>query len=218
MLVHALAQGAASGLDDEALRAELDRAWDSVDAGAPWFSRRERDRVHAMMDTFLTWLRASRAELTQVAVEQEVTVDLPDSEIRLRGRIDRLESDVDGRPVVVDIKTSKVPISADDAQEHPQLAMYQLAAAYGAFAKLGLDSQPGGARLVYVSKRNRANGAAERTQTRLDDEAKKYWLNVVHEAANSGTGPNYLAKQNPDCPRCPVRFCCPIHPSGRQVP
>jgi superfamily I DNA/RNA helicase/RecB family exonuclease len=219
MLVHALAQGAASGLNDEELRAELDRAWDSVDAGAPWFSRRERDRVHAMMDTFLTWLKSSRQELTQVAVEQEVTVDLPDDpKIRLRGRIDRLESDVDGRPVVVDIKTGKVPISADDAQEHPQLAMYQLAAAYGAFAKLGLDSQPGGARLLYVSKRNRTSGAAERTQARLDDEAKKYWLNVVHAAANSSTGPDYLAKQNPDCPRCPVRFCCPIHPSGRQVP
>lgn len=222
MLVHALAQGAASGADEAELRAELDRAWDSVDAGAPWFSRRERARVHAMMDTFLTWLRSSRTELTQVAVERDVTVDLPPEEdapkVRLRGRIDRLESDPDGRPVVVDIKTGKVPISADDAQEHPQLAVYQLAAAYGAFAELGLDTDPGGARLLYVSKRHRTTGAAERIQDRLDDDTKEHWLRVVHAAATSSTGPDYLAKQNADCPRCPVRTSCPIHPSGRQVP
>ena len=53
VLVHALAQAAASGADEVHLRAELDRAWDAVDAGAPWFSRKERQRVHAMLDTFL---------------------------------------------------------------------------------------------------------------------------------------------------------------------
>jgi superfamily I DNA/RNA helicase/RecB family exonuclease len=222
MLVHALAESAASGFDEDKVRAELDRAWDSVDAGAPWFSRRERERVHAMMETFLTWLRSSRDELTQIAVEQQVTVDLPETadetKVRMRGRIDRLEVDTEGRPVVVDIKTGKVPISADDAQNHPQLAMYQLAAAYGAFAELGLDKEPGGARLLYIAKRNRTTGASERTQDRLDDDAREHWLDVVHAAATSSTGPDYVAKQNPDCPRCPVRFSCPIHPSGRQVP
>ncbi|HEV2781272.1 MAG TPA: ATP-dependent DNA helicase [Actinophytocola sp.] len=221
-LVHALAQAAASGMTDTELRAELDRAWDAVDAGAPWFSRRERARVHAMMDTFLTWLRASRSELTEVAVEREVSVTLPPApdgpKVRLRGRVDRLESDVDGHPVVVDIKTGKVPVSAEDAKEHPQLAMYQLAAAYGAFASLGLDSQPGGARLLYVSKRHRGTGAAERTQDPLDRDSARHWLDIVHQAAAATVGPDYTAKENPDCPRCPVRTSCPLHPSGRQVP
>jgi superfamily I DNA/RNA helicase/RecB family exonuclease len=222
MLVHLMAQGAASGVDEEQLRAELDRGWDAVDAGAPWFSRRERQRVHAMLDTFLTWLRTTRHELRQVAVEHDVTVDLPPEEdtpkVRLRGRIDRLESDVDNHPVVVDIKTGKTPISADDAKEHPQLAMYQLAAAYGAFTNLGLDAQPAGARLLYVSKRHRTTGAAERTQDPLDDETTQHWLGVVNQAAAATTGPTYAARENADCPRCPVRTTCPIHPSGRQVP
>jgi RecB family exonuclease len=217
-----MAQGAASGVDEEKLRAELDRGWDAVDAGAPWFSRRERQRVHAMLDTFLTWLKTSRQELRQVAVEHDVTVELPPAEdtpkVRLRGRIDRLEADADGHPVVVDIKTGKTPISADDAKEHPQLAMYQLAAAYGAFTRLGLDSQPAGARLLYVSKRHRSTGAAERTQDPLDEDTTGHWLGVVHQAAASSTGPTYTARENPDCPRCPVRTTCPIHPSGRQVP
>jgi superfamily I DNA/RNA helicase/RecB family exonuclease len=220
MLVHALAQAAADGADEVALRAELDRAWDAVDAGAPWFSRRERARVHAMMDTFLAWLRHSRGELTQVGVEQDFAVDLPEADppVRVRGRVDRLESDVDGRPVVVDVKTGRAAVTEADAREHPQLAVYQLAAAYGAFARLGLDREPGGARLLYVSKANRRKHATERNQDALDEEGLKHWTGVVVDAAAASAGPDYTARQNPDCARCPVRFSCPVNPSGRQVP
>lgn len=219
VLVHALARAAADGADEVALRAELDRAWDAVDAGAPWFSRRERARVHAMMDTFLGWLRATRGELTQVAVEHDFAVDLPDADpvVRVRGRVDRLESDVDGNPVVVDVKTGRVPVSEADARAHPQLAVYQLAAAYGAFAHLGLDREPGGARLLYVSKASRTRRATERNQDRLGEEGLRHWTGVVADAAAASVGPEYAARQNPDCARCPVRFSCPVHPSGRQV-
>ncbi|WP_460398112.1 ATP-dependent helicase [Actinophytocola sediminis] len=219
VLVHALAQAAADGADEVRLRAELDRAWDAVDAGAPWFSRRERARLHAMMDTFMGWLRASRDELKQVAVEQGFGVDLPETEppVRIKGRIDRLEVDADGRAVIVDVKTGRTPVSADDAREHPQLAVYQLAAAYGAFTELGLDREPGGARLLYVSKANRKTHATERRQDPVDDAGVKHWTGVVAEAAAASVGPDYTASQNPDCARCPVRFTCPVNPSGRQV-
>ena len=220
VLVHALAQAAASGADEVRLRAELDRAWDAVDAGAPWFSRRERARVHAMMDTFLGWLRATRGDLTQVAVEHDFSLDLPESEppVRIRGRVDRLETDASGRPVVVDVKTGRAPVTADEAREHPQLAVYQLAAAYGAFTELGLDTEPGGARLLYVSKANRKTVATERNQDPVDEEGLKHWTGVVADAAAASTGPEYVARQNPDCPRCPVRTACPMQASGRQVP
>ncbi|HEY7597154.1 MAG TPA: ATP-dependent DNA helicase [Actinophytocola sp.] len=217
VLVHALAQAAADGADEVALRAELDRAWDAVDAGAPWFSRRERARVHAMMDTFLGWLRVTRGELTQVATEQEFSVDVPETPVRVRGRVDRLEADADGHPVVVDVKTGRQPVTENDAKEHPQLAVYQLAAAYGAFRRLGLDQEPGGARLLYVSKANRRKLATERNQEALDEEGLKHWTGVVADAAAASTGPEYVARQNPDCARCPVRFSCPVNPSGRQV-
>jgi superfamily I DNA/RNA helicase/RecB family exonuclease len=217
VLVHALAQAAADGADEVALRAELDRAWDAVDAGAPWFSRRERARLHAMMDTFLGWLRATRGELTQVAVEEAFSVDVPETPVRVRGRVDRLEADADGHPVVVDVKTGRQPVTENDAKEHPQLAVYQLAAAYGAFRRLGLDSEPGGARLLYVSKANRKKAATERNQGALDEEGLKHWTGVVADAAAASTGPDYVARQNPDCSRCPVRFSCPVNPSGRQV-
>jgi RecB family exonuclease len=219
VLVHALAQAAATGADEVHLRAELDRAWDAVDAGAPWFSRRERARVHAMLDTFLGWLQATRGELTQVAIEHDFAVDIPETEpkVRVRGRVDRLEKDSENRPVVVDVKTGRQAISVDDAQEHPQLAVYQLAAAYGAFRGLGLEDEPGGARLLYVAKANRKKAATERNQDPVAEDGVKHWTGVVADAAAASTGPEYTARQNPDCPRCPVRTSCPMHASGRQV-
>jgi superfamily I DNA/RNA helicase/RecB family exonuclease len=219
VLVHALAQAAATGADELHLRAELDRAWDAVDAGAPWFSRRERQRVHAMLDTFLSWVVASRGDLTQVAVEHDFEVEIPETEpkVRVRGRVDRLEKDSENRPVVVDVKTGRQAVTESDAREHPQLAVYQLAAAYGAFVRLGLDTEPGGARLLYVAKANRKKAATERNQDPVGEDGVKHWTGVVADAAAASTGPEYLARQNPDCPRCPVRTSCPMHASGRQV-
>lgn len=224
-LVHSLVQAAADGADAEQLRRALDAAWESVDAGAPWFSRRERRRVEGMLDAFVNWLASSRGELSQVAVEKDLDVMVPPRDgteggpsLRLRGRVDRLEVDVHGRPVVVDVKTAKAPISKSDAEEHPQLAVYQLAAALGAFAQSGVDAEPGGARLLYVAKSDARSGAAtERAQQGLTQERMRVWLDVVHDAAASSTGPAFVAVENGDCPRCPARTCCPLHPAGRQV-
>ncbi|KOX29390.1 ATP-dependent DNA helicase [Saccharothrix sp. NRRL B-16348] len=220
-LVHALAQAAATGADEKELRVKLDEAWAAVDAGAPWFSRRERIRVERMLDTFLGWLASSRAQLTQVAVEEEISVEIPQQDggpkLRVRGRVDRLETDRDGRPVVVDVKTGKTPVSRNDAQEHPQLAVYQLASALGGFTHLGLGTDPGGARLLYVAKEDKKTGAVEREQAPLDEQGVRVWLEAVQLAAGSSVGPQYRAAENADCDRCPARTTCPVHSSGRQV-
>lgn len=228
-LVHALVQTAAEGADREQLRRALDEAWKHVDAGAPWFSRHERRRVEGMVEAFLGWLATSRDELTQVGVERDLDLTVPGREggpkLRLRGRVDRLEADPDGRPVVVDIKTSKSPVSANEAQEHPQLAVYQLAAALGALSDAGEDDrsdagsgpQPGGARLLYVAKSSRDGQWTEREQPGLDEDRLRVWLDVVHDAAASSVGPAFVATENSDCPRCPARPSCPVHPEGRQV-
>jgi len=226
-LVHALAQAAAEGADPEKLRAALDAAWAAVDAGAPWFSRRERQRIERMVDAFRDWLTASRPELTQVAVEwaldikvgpdQDVEEPKPGPWLRVRGRVDRLEADAQGRPVVVDIKTGKNPPTKAAAQAHPQLAVYQLAAALGAFDDLGLSTEPGGARLLYLAKETKRTGPTELAQQPLDEPAVHEWLDVVRDAATACTGPDYTATVNSDCARCPARTSCPLHSSGRQV-
>ncbi|GAA1969877.1 ATP-dependent DNA helicase [Amycolatopsis minnesotensis] len=217
-LVHGLAQAAATGAGDEELRRALDDAWARVDAGAPWYSRRERRRVEQMVANFVTWLKQSRVELTQLSVEHDIEVELPAKEdevrIRLKGRIDRLESDGQGRPVIIDIKTSKVPVTAADAELHPQLAAYQLAVLLGAVDGV---KEPGGAKLVYVAKSHNRHGSTLREQPPLDTESGRKWLDLVRTAAESASGPAYQATENSECDRCPARGSCPLRPEGRQV-
>nr|BFF00972.1 ATP-dependent DNA helicase [Streptoalloteichus tenebrarius] len=220
-LVHALTQAVASGADEAEVRRALDEAWAVVDAGAPWFSRRERQRVEAMLDTFRGWLSRTRGDLTQLAVEHDLSVDLPARDggprVRVRGRVDRLEVDRQGRPVVVDIKTGKTALGPAEAEEHPQLAVYQLAAALGAYRALGVDGEPGGARLLYVANADRAGMAKERVQSPLDAGRLAAWEDAVRAAAVASTGPEFDANESTDCPRCIARTCCPLQPSGRQV-
>jgi RecB family exonuclease len=220
-LVHALAQAAAEGATQDELRDALDKAWAEVDAGAPWFSRRERLRVQRMLDAFLAWLVASRSELTEVAVERQLDVR-PERKpggpwLRMRGRVDRLEVDAEGRPVVVDIKSGKTPVTKASVPNHPQLAVYQLAVSLGAFGELDVSTEPGGARLLYVAKETKRNGATELVQPPLDKEALQGWLEVVQDAAAACLGPTYQATENADCARCPARTACPLHDEGRQV-
>ena len=84
--------------------------------------------------------------------------------VRVRGRVDRLERDAEGRLVVVDLKTGKSPVSKDDAQRHAQLAMYQLAIAEGLVPD---GDEAGGGRLVYLGKTG-ASGATATSSGRVD--------------------------------------------------
>ena len=199
-LVHALVQAEAAGAATGELDAALRSAWARLDAGAPWFSRRELTRVRGMLGAFDSWVRASRAEgLRLVAVEQPVQLDLVDEVaarrgvpgLRLRGRVDRLEVDAAGRPVVVDVKTGRTAVSARAAAEHPQLALYQLAAALGAFGTLvERGAPPGGARLVYVADQRADGQAKEPVQPPLDAEGVAHWQQVLQTCAadTSGSG------------------------------
>jgi superfamily I DNA/RNA helicase/RecB family exonuclease len=240
-LVHALVQAGAAGADPAELEAALRTAWDRLDAGAPWYGRRELARVREMLAGFDRWLAESRAEgLRLVAVEQAVQLDIaaePDvagddpgndgagteeepptrRSVRLRGRVDRLEVDAEGRPVVVDVKTGKTAVSAKTAAEHPQLAVYQLATALGAFSDLVGEAPPGGARLVYVADRYASGRPKEPMQEPLDSETAAEWRDVVWRCAEETSGTAFVARVGPDCERCPVRTSCPAVSSGRSV-
>lgn len=220
-LVHTLVQALAGRIPPDQVERALERAWDSVDLGSQWYARRELERTRAMLDTFSAWLRGTRGELTEVGVEIAVdgileprTDDEP--RVRLRGRIDRLERDPDGRPVIIDVKTARHPVTKEAAQEHAQLAAYQVAAAAGA-----IDGQPaaepGGARLVFVAKPHNKEGATQRVQPPLDAETLDRWRDVIHEAAAATRGPQFLARVNDGCRHCPVLSSCPAHDEGRQV-
>ncbi|WP_378743188.1 ATP-dependent helicase [Nocardia brasiliensis] len=246
-LVHTLVQALAGKVPEAQVRAALDKAWQSVDPGSGWHSRQELRRTEAMLETFMAWVRNTRGELTQAGVEVPVDCVLPprtedERPVRIRGRVDRLERDAQGRFVIVDVKTGKSPVTKQAAVDHAQLATYQVAAAMGALDAAaeearaeagesptaeatsddseeapGAMGEPGGARLVYVAKPSSKEGATQRMQPPLDPEALDKWRNTIHDAAAATQGPSYLAVRNDGCRHCPVAGSCPVQDTGRQV-
>lgn len=214
-LLHALIADPAKS--EPQLLAELDRAWKHLPFEAQWYSANELARHRAMIAAFVDWRARSRRELTEVGVEVDIDGVLgrlreDGGAVRLRGRVDRLERDAAGRLVIVDVKTGKTPVTKDDAQQHAQLAMYQLAVAEGLVSS---GEEPGGARLVYLAKSGAA-GATERQQDPLTPAAREQWRGLVRQAADATAGPQFVARRNAGCSHCPIRPACPAHADGTQ--
>lgn len=248
-LVHTLVQALAGQVGEAQVRAALVRAWRAFAAAGgtlgaaasrgamgcaatgseSWHTRQDLRRIHGMLDTFLAWLRNTRAELTLLGVEVPVDCQLPAAgpdqpAVRIRGRVDRVERDRLGRHVIVDVKTGRTPISKHAAEDHAQLSTYQVAAAAGALDRPTAGesagravADSGGARLVYVAKPHSHEGATQRLQQPMDAEAVAHWRQVVHEAAAATFGPSYLAVRNDGCRHCSVSTSCPLGRTGGQV-
>ncbi|WP_132991966.1 ATP-dependent helicase [Gordonia zhaorongruii] len=220
-LVHTLVQAIAGEMSQDEVSSALHAVWGRVSSPAEWYSERERERAEAMLTNFRDWLRMSRSELSTAGVEVELSAELPSTDeeampVRLVGRIDRLEKDDRGRPVIVDVKTGKSVISVADAKAHPQLAAYQLALLLGGVEGIP-PSEPGGGRLVYVNSANKKTGAAERLQDPLAGEQVNEWIDVVRDAAASSVGPVFTATPNPGCGHCSLTAACPAQLQGKAV-
>ena len=206
-LVHALV--ADSGRTESQMLIELEKLWGKLPFDSRWYSENELQRHRDMLATFTTWRAGTRGELTEVATELDVSgvVAAEDDglQVQVRGRVDRLERDREGRLVVVDVKTGKSPATKADAQQHAQLALYQLAIAEGVVPQ---GDQPGGGRLVYPAKPS-ARGATEREQDPMGEQAREQWRRRVLDAAAATNGPQFLARINDGCAHCPVRPMCP---------
>jgi superfamily I DNA/RNA helicase/RecB family exonuclease len=206
-LVHALVSN--PGATEYQMLAELERVWAELPFDAQWYSEHELERHQAMLSTFTQWHAQTRHEYTEVGSEVDVDGVLSPGDdgpgVRVRGRVDRLERDAEGRLVVVDLKTGKSPVSKDDAQRHAQLAMYQLAIAEGLLSD---GDQAGGGRLVYLGKPS-SSGATERAQDALTPQACADWRANVRQAAAASQGPQFVARINDGCTHCPVRAMCP---------
>lgn len=202
-VMHALV--ADSGAAESALVAELESLWESVQFDSPWYAANELDRHRAMLAAFIAWRSATRHELTEVGTEVALTGEVAPG-VAVRGRIDRLERDAQGRLVIVDVKTARSPATKDDAQHNAQLGLYQLAIAAGLLPE---GAEPGGGRLVYPGKPTAAGEAAEREQTALAPESAEQWREVVQDAAAATAGPSFTARVNDGCTHCPIRAACP---------
>ncbi|MFI5509647.1 ATP-dependent helicase [Mycobacterium sp. NPDC051804] len=207
-LLHALV--ADPGKTESQMLNDLEKVWEKLPFDAEWHSDNELDRHRLMLSTFTQWRAQSRHQLTEVGTEIDVAGEVVEPSgdgpgVRVRGRLDRLERDSEGRLVVVDVKTGKSPVTKDEAQRHAQLAMYQLAIAEGLLPQ---GEDPGGGKLVYLGKTSGGN-AAEREQDALTPEARVAWRAKVQAAAAATQGPQYVARINDGCAHCPVQKMCP---------
>ena len=119
------------------------------------------------------------------------------------------------------MKTGRTAVSARAAAEHPQLAVYQLAAALGAFGELrrargAARAGPGWC----TSPTSGADGQAkEPVQPPLDaDRASRAGSSVLQACADETSGAQFVARVGPDCDRCPVRAALPRARGGPAVP
>ena len=215
-LVHALAALAADPqLADEAVLTErLDQVWPELDLGGRWYSRKQRDTAVRWLHAFLTWHRANRRSL--LAVEQPF--DVVSGRVHVSGRVDRLEADEGGRPVVVDLKTGGHRPAGHELDRQPQLGVYQLAVALGAFAELVPDAEPGGAELVHVGKAAFSSGARVQRQGPLGEDPDPAWVaELLDDAAEGMSGATFTATVGEGCRVCAAKPCCPVRPEGHTV-
>ncbi len=213
-VIHAAAVLTADGATERAVAERIDEIWHHLDFGSAWYSAKQRALAERMVRRFLDWHAANPREL--VAVEQALKVRI--GQVEITGRVDRLESDDEGRAVVVDLKTGGSAPREDELGRHPQLGVYQLAVLLGAFERFGL-AEPGGAELVQVGK---AAGVTLRAKVQrqgalAEDDEPGWAKDLVETVASGMAGPVFTAQVNPSCRTCPVASCCPVHPEGEQV-
>ncbi|MET9439239.1 UvrD-helicase domain-containing protein [Streptomyces sp. NPDC006610] len=225
-VVHVLADEVASGrtpADLAVLMERLDSVWDALAFDAPWKSAQEKEHARVALERFLKWHVTDRGGRTAVAGEHEfdVTLGAGEYEVRIRGSMDRVEADGQGRAYVVDFKTGKQAPSAADVARHPQLAVYQLAVREGAVDEVfdGVRPEPGGAELVQLRQ-----GAAKRdggeslpkvqTQEPLEGE----WAGeLLATAAGKVLDERFTPTAGQHCTHCAFRASCSARPEGRHV-
>ncbi|MET9729910.1 ATP-dependent DNA helicase [Streptomyces sp. NPDC006458] len=225
-VVHVLADEVASGhtpADLAVLMERLDSVWNALAFDAPWKSEQEKEHARGALERFLTWHVTDRTGRTPVASEHDfdVTLAAGDYEVRIRGQMDRVETDGQGRAYVVDFKTGKQAPTSREVEHHPQLAVYQLAVREGAVddAFDGVRPEPGGAELVHLRQ-----GAAKRDggdtlpKVQAQEPLEGEWVgDLLATAAGKVLDERFTPSTGQHCTHCAFRASCSARPEGRQV-
>ncbi|MEU7063397.1 UvrD-helicase domain-containing protein [Streptomyces sp. NPDC046161] len=225
-VVHVLADEVASGrtpADLAVLMERLDSVWDALAFDAPWKSRQEKDNARAALERFLRWHATDRGGRAAVATEHEfdVTLEAGDFAVRIRGSMDRVESDPQGRAYVVDFKTGKAAPTKDEVARHPQLAVYQLAVREGAVDEVfdGRRPEPGGAELVQLRQgAAKRDGGDEVPKVQAQPPPDGEWAaDLLATAAGRVLDERFTPTTGQHCDHCSFRSACSARPEGRHT-
>ncbi|MFD8012053.1 ATP-dependent helicase [Streptomyces sp. NPDC058955] len=225
-VVHVLADEVASGrtpADLDVLMARLDTVWDALAFDAPWKSEQEKGHARVALERFLSWHVMDRGGRTPAASEHgfDVTLEAGEYQVRIRGSMDRVETDEEGRAYVVDFKTGKAAPTRDEVAHHPQLAVYQLAVREGALDEVfgGRRPEPGGAELVQLRQaapKKEGGDALPKVQAQQPPEGE--WIgDLLATAAGRVLDERFTPTTGGHCATCSFRAACSARPEGRQV-
>ncbi|WP_146067398.1 ATP-dependent DNA helicase [Arthrobacter sp. SX1312] len=243
-LVHQIAQDLPEATGTEYVR-ELERRWPQLGIKDTWEGRSDFRRAETMVRKLAAYVLSMRKDgrsllATEVDFAVELELRLADAErlVRLRGQIDRLEVDADGRFVVVDLKTGRSSPAQADIPRHPQLAAYQTALAAGArFGDQDTDgtpdapqaepeeaantggTAPGGAALVQLG--TKAKGVAVQVQPPVGPE-DTWARTMIEDAAALMSAATFDTVHDPrrsgfGGSGCRLPEVCPLCEEGKQV-
>ncbi|MFI0713051.1 ATP-dependent helicase [Streptomyces inhibens] len=227
-VVHVLADEVASGrtpADLTVLMERLDSVWDALAFDAPWKSRQEKDHARAALERFLHWHVMERETHGRETVATEhgfdVTLQAGAYDVRIRGSMDHVSQDTQGRAYVVDFKTGKQKPTGPEVARHPQLAVYQLAVREGAVddAFDGRTPDAGGAELVHLRlgapvKEGGDALPAVQAQQPLEGE----WVGeLLATAAGRVLEERFTPTTGTHCTHCTFRASCSAQPEGRHI-
>ncbi|WP_017239974.1 ATP-dependent helicase [Streptomyces sp. SS] len=225
-VVHVLADEVATGrtpADLDVLMARLDSVWDALAFDAPWKSAQEKGNARAALERFLSWHVMDRGGRTPAASEHgfDVTLEAGEYEVRIRGSMDRVETDEHGRAYVVDFKTGKSAPTRDEVARHPQLAVYQLAVREGALDEVfdGRRPEPGGAELVQLRQgAPQKEGGDALPKVQAQQPLAGEWVGeLLATAAGRVLDERFTPSTGQHCTTCAFRASCSARPEGRQV-
>lgn len=209
-----------TAVDPSALVAHLDAVWHRLDFDTAWIANRERDAATAAVRRLVRWHLDRPNGRQPVGAEIEFSVELPvgDDVIRLRGFMDRVEVDGDGRIHVVDLKTSTTKPSAAEIAAHVQLGVYQVAIGHGALAA---GTVSGGAELVQLRhEAAAAPGIPIVQQQPAPDPSEPFFVyDLLRQTRDTIRSEQFAATPNARCDRCTFRKQCPaqIEPTIEEV-
>ncbi|MFF9911795.1 UvrD-helicase domain-containing protein [Streptomyces sp. NPDC013457] len=225
-VVHVLADEVASGrtpADLDVLMARLDSVWDALAFDAPWKSGQEKEHARVALERFLRWHVMDRGGRTPAATEHDfdVTLEAGAYEVRIRGSMDRVETDEHGRAYVVDFKTGKSAPTRDEVAHHPQLAVYQLAVREGALDEVfdGHRPEPGGAELVQLRQpAPKKEGGETLPKVQAQEPLAGEWVgDLLATAAGRVLDERFTPTTGQHCTHCTFRSACSAQPEGRHI-
>ncbi|SDS37109.1 ATP-dependent DNA helicase [Corynebacterium timonense] len=221
-IAHAYFEAVGNGVDEVVARRAAVEARRQADDAPAWKAQRDVEEFEAMLGRANEWLRSTRGTFEQVAVEADVNVEVA-PQLRIVGRVDRVEREPSGAYYVVDLKTGSSIPSAETTRENAQLHAYQLALSRGVVREGAVVTategdtplEVGGAVLLYPKKASKK--PTTREQARKTPEELDEFVAEISPLPAEMTGPELTARAGEHCTRCAVRALCPVQPEGQVI-